>query len=74
MNNNMNNEENNNANVNQAVNHSPYVKLSLENDDIKNFQAMDEETRRRMLMENNNGTGASEIDQLTQQVKSINDS
>ena len=72
MNNNMNNEENNNANVNQAVNHSPYVKLSLENDDIKNFQAMDEETRRRMLMENNNGTGASEIDQLSQQVKSIN--
>ena len=72
MNNNMNNEENNNANVNQAVNHSPYVKLSLENDDMKNFQAMDEETRRRMLMENNNGTGASEIDQLTQQVKSIN--
>ena len=73
MNNNMNNEENNNANVNQAVNHSPYVKLSLENDDIKNFQAMDEETKRRMMMENNNnGTGASEIDQLTQQVKSIN--
>ena len=72
MNNNMNNEENNNANVNQAVNHSPYVKLSLENDDMKNFQAMDEETRRRMLMENNNGTGASEIDQLSQQVKSIN--
>ena len=72
MNNNMNNEENNNANANQAVNHSPYVKLSLENDDIKNFQAMDEETRRRMMMENNNGTGASEIDQLTQQVKSIN--
>ena len=72
MNNNMNNEENNNANANQAVNHSPYVKLSLENDDIKNFQAMDEETRRRMMMENNNGTGASEIDQLSQQVKSIN--
>ena len=72
MNNNMNNEENNNANVNQAVNHSPYVKLSLENDDNKNFQAMDEETKRRMMMENNNGTGASEIDQLTQQVKSIN--
>jgi len=72
MNNNMNNEENNNANVNQAVNHSPYVKLSLENDDYKNFQAMDEETKRRMMMENNNGTGASEIDQLTQQIKSIN--
>jgi hypothetical protein len=72
MNNNMNNEENNNANANQAVNHSPYVKLSLENDDYKNFQAMDEETKRRMMMENNNGTGASEIDQLTQQVKSIN--
>jgi hypothetical protein len=73
MNNNMNNEENNNANVNQAVHHSPYVKLSLENDDYKNFQAMDEETKRRMMMENNNnGTGASEIDQLTQQVKSIN--
>ena len=72
MNNNMNNEENNNANVNQAVNHSPYVKLSLENEDYKNFQAMDEETKRRMMMENNNGTGASEIDQLSQQVKSIN--
>ena len=72
MNNNMNNEENNNANVNQAVNHSPYVKLSLENDDYKNFAAMDEETKRRMMMENNNGTGASEIDQLTQQVKTIN--
>ena len=49
MNNNMNNEENNNANVNQAVNHSPYVKLSLENDDYKNFQAMDEETKRRIV-------------------------
>ena len=73
MNNNMNNEENNNANVNQAVNHSPYVKLSLENDDYKNFQAMDEKKKRRMMMENNNnGTGPSEIDQLTQQVKSIN--
>ena len=46
MNNNMNQNEvnrNNDMNANQAVNHSPYVKLSLDNDDYKNYQAMDEE-------------------------------
>ena len=83
MNNNMNQNEvnrNNDMNANQAVNHSPYVKLSLDNDDYKNFQAMDEEAKRRVMMENNNagiaqnnnGTGGNEIDQLTQQVKIIN--
>jgi len=83
MNNNMNQNEinrNNEMNTNQAVNHSPYVKLSLDNDDYKNFQAMDEEAKRRVMMENNNvgmiqnnnGVGGNEIDQLTQQVKVIN--
>ena len=72
------NMNNNNMNVNEAVNHSPYVKLSLENDDYKNFKAMDEEARRRNVMENannnlqNNINGVSEIDQLVQQVKSNN--
>ena len=68
-------------NTNQAVNHSPYVKLSLDNDDYKNFQAMDEEAKRRVMMENNNAGivqnnngigGGNEVDQLTQQVKVIN--
>jgi len=82
MNNNMNQNEmnrNNDMNANQAVNHSPYVKLSLDNDDYKNYQAMDEEAKRRVMMENNNvgaqnnnGVGGNEIDQLTQQVKVIN--
>ena len=83
MNNNMNQNEvnrNNDMNANQAVNHSPYVKLSLDNDDYKNFQAMDEEAKRRVMMENNNAgmvqnnnaVGGNEIDQLTQQVKVIN--
>ena len=83
MNNNMNQNEvnrNNDMNANQAVNHSPYVKLSLDNDDYKNYQAMDEETKRRVMMENNNagiaqnnnGIGSNEIDQLTQQVKIMN--
>ena len=90
MNNNMNNNmnmnqndvnRNNDMNANQAVNHSPYVKLSLDNDDYKNFQAMDEEAKRRVMMENNNAGipqnnngegGGNEIDQLTQQVKVIN--
>ncbi len=83
MNNNMNQNDvnrNNEMNANQAVNHSPYVKLSLDNDDYKNFQAMDEEAKRRVMMENNNagiaqnnnGIGGNEIDQLTQQVKLIN--
>ena len=82
VNNNMNQNENirnNEMNANQAVNHSPYVKLSLENDDYKNFQAMDEEAKRRGMMENNkpgitqnSNIGGSEIDQLTQQVQVIN--
>ena len=83
MNNNMNQNDvnrNNDMNANQAVNHSPYVKLSLDNDDLKNFQAIDEEAKRRVMMENNNagiaqnnnGVGGNEIDQLTQQVKLIN--
>ena len=77
MDNNMNQNDvnrNNDMNANQAVNHSPYVKLSLDNDDYKNFQAMDEEAKRRVMMENNNagipqsnnGIGGNEIDQLTQ--------
>ena len=83
MDNNMNQNDvnrNNDMNMNQAVNHSPYVKLSLDNDDYKNFQAMDEEAKRRVMMENNNagiaqsnnGIGGNEIDQLTQQVKLVN--
>ena len=83
MNNNMNQNDvnrNNDMNANQAVNQSPYVKLSLDNDDYKNFQAMDEEAKRRVMMENNNAVmpqnnsvgGGNEIDQLTQQVKIMN--
>ena len=93
-NNNMNNNnlgmnDNNNANqndmnnqkmnINQDANHSPYVKLSLENDDYKNYQVMDGEVKKKMVNQNsdgnkviNNGEGFSEIDQLTQQVKKIN--
>ena len=81
MNNNVNRNEvnvNNDMNANQPVNKSPYVKLSLDNDDNKNFQAMDEEAKRRAMMESNNvragdnNIGGNEIDQLTQQVKIIN--
>ena len=81
-NNNMNQNDNvrdNEMNANEAVNHSPYVKLSLENDDYKNYKAMDEEAKRRGMMENknvamtqSNSIGGSEIDQLTQQVQVIN--
>ena len=81
-NNNMNQNDNvrdNEMNANEAVNHSPYVKLSLENDDYKNYQAMDEEAKRSGMMENknvamtqSNSIGGSEIDQLTQQVQVIN--
>ena len=80
-NNDMNNNFNNEMNANEAVNHSPYVKLSLDNDDYKNFKAMDEEANRRNMMgnannamQNNNVGGGSEIDQLKQQVKVINQS
>ena len=81
-NNDMNNNFNNEMNANEAVNHSPYVKLSLDNDDYKNFKAMDEEANRRNMMgnannaiqNNNNVGGGSEIDQLMQQVKAINQS
>ena len=57
----MNNEENNDANVNQAYNHIHYDKLSLINNDYKNFRAMHEETKRKMMMENTKGKGALEI-------------
>lgn len=63
---------------NPAVNNqSPFVKLSLDNDDYKNFKAMDEESKRRILMEaNKNFQGQTqefnEIEQLSQQVKNIN--
>ena len=86
-NNDMNNNFNNEMNANEAVNHSPYVKLSLDNDDYKNFKAMDEEANRRNMMgnmgnignannvmQNNNVGGSSEIDQLMQQVKVVNQS
>ena len=83
-NNDMNNNFNNEMNANEAVNHSPYVQLSLDNDDYKNFKAMDEEANRRNMMgnmgnannamQNNNVGGGSEIDQLMQQVKVINQS
>jgi len=76
---NQNDMNNQNMNVNQDANHSPYVKLSLENDDYKNYQVMDGEVKRKMLNQNpdgnkviNNGGGLTEIDQLTQQVKNIN--
>ena len=56
---------------------------ALDNDDYKNYQAMDEEAKRRGMMENNNAGiaqnnngvgvgGGNEIDQLTQQVQVIN--
>ena len=73
------NVRNNEMNANQAVNHSPYVKISLDNEDnYKNYQAMDEEAKRREIMENkpiinqNNNSGGNEIDQITQQVQVIN--
>ena len=81
-NNNKNNYANNNANMNQQpeTNANPYAKLSLENDDNKNYQVMEEEAKRRMQMDagyqnqgGNAGTsGMNEIDQLTQQVQAIN--
>ena len=55
--NDMNENENvrtNEMNANQAVNHSPYVKISMDNDDYKNYQAIDEEAKRREMMANNN--------------------
>ena len=80
--NDMNENENvrtNEMNANQAVNHSPYVKISMDNDDYKNYQAIDEEAKRREMMANNNqgvaqnnNIGGNEIDQITQQVQNIN--
>lgn len=77
----------NNANFNnvqnpqQVNNQSPFVKLSLDNDDYKNFKAMDEEGKRRLLMEvnknyqnNNSNDFNNEFDQLSAQVKNINSS
>ena len=72
--NDMNENENvrtNEMNANQAVNHSPYVKISMDNDDYKNYQAIDEEAKRREMMANNNqgvaqnnNVGGNEIDQI----------
>jgi hypothetical protein len=80
--NDMNENENvrtNEMNANQAVNHSPYVKISMDNDDYKNYQAIDEEAKRREMMANNNqgvaqnnNVGGNEIDLITQQVQNIN--
>ena len=80
--NDMNENENvrtNEMNANQAVNHSPYVKISMDNDDYKNYQAIDEEAKRREMMANNNqgiaknnNFGGNEIDQITQKVQNIN--
>ena len=80
VNNNIQNDNirNNEANANQAVNH-PYVKLSKENDDYNNYKVMDEENKRREMMEynnqamaQNNNAGGNEIDQVIQQVQVIN--
>jgi len=80
VNNNIQNDNirNNEANSNQAVNH-PYVKLSKENDDYNNYKVMDEENKRREMMEynnqamaQNNNAGGNEIDQVIQQVQVIN--
>ena len=63
---------------NQNADHSPYVKLSNENDNYKNYQVMDEEAKRRQVMENNKtgiqnqNIGGNEIDQLINQVKITN--
>jgi hypothetical protein len=51
----------------------------MDNDDYKNYQAIDEEAKRREMMANNNqgiaqnnNVGGNEIDQITQQVQNIN--
>ena len=76
------NVRNNDMNTNQAANQRGYVKLSTENDDYKNYKAMEEEAKRREMMENNNqemaqnnnvsNLGGNEIDQVIQQVQVIN--
>jgi len=82
INNNMNinqNLRNNDINANNQANNPAYVKLSTENDDFKNYKAMEEEAKRREMMENNNqemaqnnNLGGNEIDQVIQQVQVIN--
>ena len=82
INNNMNinqNLRNNDINANNQANNRAYVKLSTENDDFKNYKAMEEEAKRREMMENNNqemaqnnNLGGNEIDQVIQQVQVIN--
>ena len=85
INNNMNinqNLRNNDINANNQANNRAYVKLSTENDDFKNYKAMEEEAKRREMMENNNqemaqnnnvgNLGGNEIDQVIQQVQAIN--
>ena len=58
------NINNKNMENNQGVNNSPYVKLSLDNDDYKNYQAMENK--------GNQNLAGNEIEQLTNQVKIIN--
>ena len=82
INNNMNinqNLRNNDINANNQANNRAYVKLSTENDDFKNYKAMEEEAKRREMMENNNqemaqnnNINGNEIDQVIQQVQVIN--
>ena len=85
INNNMNinqNLRNNDINANNQANNRAYVKLSTENDDFKNYKAMEEEAKRREMMENNSqemaqnnnvsNLGGNEIDQVIQQVQVIN--
>ena len=82
INNNMNINQklrNNDINANNQANNRAYVKLSTENDDFKNYKAMEEEAKRREMMENNNqemaqnnNIGGNEIDQVIQQVQVIN--
>ena len=79
-NNNKNNYVNNNVNMNQQQdnnNANPYAKLSLENDDNKNYQVMEDEKRRMQMdqgFQNQNvqSSGINEVDQLTQQVQALN--
>ena len=58
-----------NANNNQ----SPFVKLSLENDDFKNYKNMEENKKLYNEIQNKgNNVGGNEFDDLADQVKKIN--
>ena len=81
MNQNIKNENIRNNEINQVEEHSPYVKLSPENDDYNNnYQAIEEEAKRKQMIDNNkqemvqgnNIGGGNEIDQIIQQVQVVN--